>query len=394
MNNIYQGNDIQGWMSPVELQFLYETAQKSSSVLEIGSWKGRSTHAILSGCKGRVVAVDHFRGSEGEDYAHAEAKAEDLPVYKEFMRNVGHFTNLTVMKVSSKEAKEVLKDQNFDMIFIDGEHTYEGVKEDIALWKDNAKVILCGHDYCPQWPSVMAAVDESLKKTGVTGSIWYKNVPDSSKIEMFTDKIRNKITFSYIKRGDGEEACMNGAPGGNCDGHPYSSELGAHLKLAYAYFATLPECFVPLFDQQTYFNSLLHRLDSDLDKVKDFYQAIREDERRKVYVGPKRLGVVAKLLKAEHVIVPDINCYGSYDKIMEELRSKITVEGWNGNDIIMFSAGMPSKAMIFDLLKRESGKNYTCLDLGSAWDPIIGQTRTEQVSRGQILELYSDWLLA
>lgn len=180
MENIkYDGNNISGWMQPGELQFLFENASKVKSVLEIGSWKGRSTHALLSGCKGLVTAVDHFKGSEGEDVQHAEAKAEDLPVYKEFMQNVGHFPNLRVLKMSSKEAKEVLKDEMFDMIFIDGGHRFADVLEDIKLWLPNAAVILCGHDYTYQyWPEVTQAVAAGLGKLpdGVVCTIWYHNI--------------------------------------------------------------------------------------------------------------------------------------------------------------------------------------------------------------------------
>jgi predicted O-methyltransferase YrrM len=83
-------NKIQGWMSETELLWLFNTAKEMNSVVEIGSWKGRSTHALLSGCKGTVYAVDHFLGSvdERETY-HAEAKTRDI--YKDFMGNVGSF---------------------------------------------------------------------------------------------------------------------------------------------------------------------------------------------------------------------------------------------------------------------------------------------------------------
>ena len=66
--------------------------------------------------------------------------------------------------MTSEEAHEQLKDRKWDMIFIDALHTYEGVKKDIELWKDNATVILSGHDYTPGWPGVVKAVDESVGK--------------------------------------------------------------------------------------------------------------------------------------------------------------------------------------------------------------------------------------
>lgn len=176
-NNLYQGNNIQGWMQPDELQFLYEQAGKSKSVLEIGSWKGRSSHALLSGCKGMVTCVDTFAGSaQLGDATNAMAKQEDI--YKQFMENVGHFTNLRVIKATSKEASEILKDEKFDLIFIDGGHQYHEVKEDIALWLPHAKIIMCGHDYTGSWHDVIQAVFESLRGNpdGVCDSIWFKKI--------------------------------------------------------------------------------------------------------------------------------------------------------------------------------------------------------------------------
>ncbi len=57
----YKDLGIQGWMSLKELNWLYQQAKKCDSILEIGSWKGRSTHALLSGCKGIVTCVDTFK---------------------------------------------------------------------------------------------------------------------------------------------------------------------------------------------------------------------------------------------------------------------------------------------------------------------------------------------
>jgi glycosyltransferase involved in cell wall biosynthesis len=164
---------IEGWMTPEELGWLYRTATKMTSILEIGSWKGRSTYALLSGCKGIVTAVDTFKGSQDvHDLTYEIGKQQDI--YAQFMQNVGHFSNLQVLKMTSEEATVALKDKQFDMIFIDAEHTYEGVKHDIELWKNNATVVLCGHDYVETWPDVQRAVSDSIKIDGVSASIWFK----------------------------------------------------------------------------------------------------------------------------------------------------------------------------------------------------------------------------
>ena len=177
----YPNPPIEGWMKFDELQFLYNNAKKFNSVIEVGSWKGRSTHALCSGCKGEVVAIDHFEGSKAEPDAHAQAK--DDKVYNEFLNNMKDFKHLQVDRNASLIASENYDDNCADMVFIDAGHTYEEVKEDIKIWKNKARFLLCGHDYSEQlWPDVKRAVDEELNIDGVAGTIWYKfmNMPKVS----------------------------------------------------------------------------------------------------------------------------------------------------------------------------------------------------------------------
>jgi glycosyltransferase involved in cell wall biosynthesis len=158
--------NIDGWMTDEELNFLYQLSKKYKTIAEIGSWKGRSTNALLKGCKGKVTAIDHFKGSDEKDLTHGA-----VGIYEQFLDNTKWADNLEVYKMSSEEASK--KEETFEMVFIDGEHTYEGVKKDIDLWKGKATKIICGHDYCNGWKGVMKAVDENFKNVGVVGSIWY-----------------------------------------------------------------------------------------------------------------------------------------------------------------------------------------------------------------------------
>jgi predicted O-methyltransferase YrrM len=145
-----------------------------SSVLEVGCWKGRSTHALLSGCKGPVYAVDHWLGSPTErEAAHAEAATKD--VYAEFLTNVGCFPNLHVLRNSSVEAFACFDGGAFDMVFIDGDHSVEGCLADIKAWLPKATKLLCGHDRNQE------GVPQALKESGLQwkpgpGSIWIHEI--------------------------------------------------------------------------------------------------------------------------------------------------------------------------------------------------------------------------
>jgi glycosyltransferase involved in cell wall biosynthesis len=196
-------NTIEGWMKGADLLWLFDNAKEMESIVEIGSWKGRSTHALLSGCKGTVYAVDHFLGSNNEPEAHAEAKTRDIS--QDFMKNVGNFKNLKVLKMGSAEATKQFSDNSVDMVFIDAGHTYEEVLSDIKMWLPKAKKIICGHDR--SHPPVRQAVEDMFGKEWEVnekkrGDIWIKKI---EKIEKPKTKIMAKPDLSILIPARNEE---------------------------------------------------------------------------------------------------------------------------------------------------------------------------------------------
>jgi predicted O-methyltransferase YrrM len=120
-----------------ELEWLFETASKMESIVEIGSFLGRSTFVLCSACPGRVYAVDLFNDPEaGEDHMKA------------FMANVGHFPNLIPIQGTSLEASFRTDIPDLvDMVVVDADHEEAAVKLDLELWSARARRLICGHDY-------------------------------------------------------------------------------------------------------------------------------------------------------------------------------------------------------------------------------------------------------
>jgi hypothetical protein len=162
-------NLISGWTSEDELTFIGDLARKSQDVVEVGSWKGRSTKAILDNCRGKVYAVDHWNGS-ASDISCLMALRED--VFSKFFDNVGHYPNLEVLRGDSIEMANRFNGNKVDMVFIDADHSYESVKADIEAWMPVAKKYICGHDYKPDWPGVVRAVNEKFPNVKVVDSVW------------------------------------------------------------------------------------------------------------------------------------------------------------------------------------------------------------------------------
>lgn len=170
----YGAPEIDGWMSYPELMWLYETAKSKNRIVEIGSWKGRSTHALCSGNTGEVFAVDTWLGSmDPLDQTNSQAKSNDI--YSEFCQNTRQFTNLRVIRKSSLDASMDFDDRSIDMVFIDAGHTYEEVQADISAWLPKVKVggIICGHDYSDVWKGVKKAVNEKFQNCCTNDTIWW-----------------------------------------------------------------------------------------------------------------------------------------------------------------------------------------------------------------------------
>jgi len=151
-------------------------ASQMSSVVEVGSWQGKSTHALLSGSKGTVYAVDHFRGSACEgDATHNRSGKE------EFLKNCGHFSNLILLEMSSQEASKQFEDNSVDMVFIDAGHMYAEVTDDLRNWYPKVKKVICGHDwYMPEVKQ--AIVDFGLKCDASDGQEYWEFYKEKSDV--------------------------------------------------------------------------------------------------------------------------------------------------------------------------------------------------------------------
>lgn len=71
-----------------------------------------------------------------------------------------------IMRNMSHEVVDQFEDESLDFVFIDGDHSYDGVKTDMEMWLQKVKKggWIGGHDYDhPRLPGVKRAVDEFFK---------------------------------------------------------------------------------------------------------------------------------------------------------------------------------------------------------------------------------------
>ena len=151
-----------------ELRWLAKQARVCRRIVEIGSWKGRSTRALADHTHGVVFAVDTWAGSDEEAHHRELAGHDPWWLSEEFRQNLcDHLASQRVIMVrqpSLVAARSIMSGLRFDMVFIDAEHTYESVRADIAAWRGLVAPggLLCGHDYGGPWVGVTHAVNEAF----------------------------------------------------------------------------------------------------------------------------------------------------------------------------------------------------------------------------------------
>ncbi len=410
------GAGIEGWMTPGELEWLYQTAKGMGSVLELGSWKGRSSHALLSGCKGTVTCVDTWKGSEHPfDGTNAQYN-QGVDVLADFKRNTEGVGSLEIVQADSREAaaRFAAEGRAFDMVFIDAGHEYEEVARDIELWRPLARRVFCGHDYLPsEWMGVVRAVDEKVGRAYKRETIWYvpaeqlppgylwtiaKPLKEMGRYPRDLAELQAKVEsgeqFSYTKFGDGEQQCMEGVEGGTVDGQPYSFALNCALRSAYSYLLSSPSAYVAFWRDPPAPNDggmLLHNTgyskpDKDLAPLHAFYKAIRESSRHKTLVGPGKLSAAAAMLDADFVEVPEKDAFAEAESIWGRLKGTVAYGG-----IVLLSCGPLAKVLTARIMG--DTPSITCIDTGSSFDPLfLGSTRSNQASQDTLRALYSDML--
>ena len=185
--DISQAALINGWMAPEELEWLAERAAKSEVIIEVGSWKGRSTKALAMHTPGVVYAVDNWQGVGAEMCEAEVARVGSDKLFEEFKFNLCQELRqgkVIPIRSDSATAAKILRDmlvgRSADMVFIDADHTYSSVRSDIETYLPLVREggVISGHDYIPGWPGVVQAVDELIAPLGVSvhGMIWHSTV--------------------------------------------------------------------------------------------------------------------------------------------------------------------------------------------------------------------------
>ena len=192
----YFYDNIEGWFN---WHGLYDEIvgelPDGSNVIEIGSWMGKSIVYLADQVKKsdkniKITAIDIWDPS----YNHPVflpmielAKNSNTDLHGLFLFNLqkcGVSDLIASLKMNSLMASKNFKKESLDMAFLDANHSYDAVIEDLTAWWPKIKPygIFAGHDYLnPPPDGVKQAVDEFFKSKNIFVQIkdgcWYVRKP-------------------------------------------------------------------------------------------------------------------------------------------------------------------------------------------------------------------------
>jgi len=148
---------------------------------EIGVFKGKFSELLMRGTKfNEFFGIDQWKPIP--DYAGARyqwSAQEWQGIYRKAANLLAQFKQYKILRRSSKEASEMFEDEYFDFVYLDGDHRYEGIVEDINAWLPKVRKggMLAGDDYRDNdLCGVKQAVDEIFgDKATITedGKNWF-----------------------------------------------------------------------------------------------------------------------------------------------------------------------------------------------------------------------------
>lgn len=144
---------------------------------EIGVWKGAFSAALLAeNPQLHLLCVDPWRSypawRDGKNHDDANADRVMEQAYQKALKTLASYA-CTIVRKPSAEAADDVPDGSLDFVYVDGNHVYDAVTEDLTRWAPKVKPggVIAGHDYrrFPHKPyiHVVDAVNDYTRAHGI-----------------------------------------------------------------------------------------------------------------------------------------------------------------------------------------------------------------------------------
>lgn len=164
-------------MTHAESEILEGAAKQvppGGTVVELGCLHGAGSSRAIgrglahAGNRARHICIDlwdeSFYARRPDKMPRLRKRFGNLTLLQMFESNMRAYPHVT-MRMDSVPAAREFADGTVDMIFIDSDHSYEHVRDELKVWLPKMKpgAVMHGHDYWDEEPGVIKAVNEVFK---------------------------------------------------------------------------------------------------------------------------------------------------------------------------------------------------------------------------------------
>jgi hypothetical protein len=170
---------------------LYKLLPKNPVTCEIGVAEGNfsldictvwkpSRHYLVDNWSPIGVSGDGSFPQEWHNANHASAVAKMLP-----FKEVAVF-----LRGPSWHMAEHVADNTLDILYLDADHSYEGVKKDLEAWYPKVKDggVIAGHDFINEAYGVRQAVEEFANRNAIKVNVIPENKDEDAGFWMYKPK--------------------------------------------------------------------------------------------------------------------------------------------------------------------------------------------------------------
>lgn len=202
---------ISGWCAVEQFklyQKMVEEATDGSHFVEIGTWKGKSTSFMgveiaNSGKKIKFDCIDTFKGSVEHQYDPSIVNGTLFDEFKQNTKPIEPYINPIVS--DSVEAAKNYEDGSVDFIFLDGDHSYEGLCKDLEAWLPKLKPggVIAGDDINNKdFPDVAKSILNFITDFDIDNQVWIHRTPRLPHLFSFTTDEHLSLKYDYAREVD------------------------------------------------------------------------------------------------------------------------------------------------------------------------------------------------
>ena len=176
--------------SIADSEILYEISKGKKIIIQLGTALGFGA-MVLASHGGKVYTIDNYKILESKFGSILLNKTESNSISNVISQYLDLFGGISLIYGDTAESSIKFEDNSVDLLYIDADHTYNGVKRDYYSWINKVKYggIILFHDYSSYFPDIPKFIDIEIKQEeekGILKKILFNNSVTESVIKGFS----------------------------------------------------------------------------------------------------------------------------------------------------------------------------------------------------------------